>query len=195
MTGLNNETIALIQWGIVIGFSLAAAYIDLKTMRISNALTFPLFICGLVWAIINGGLTGLGQAFLSCLLLGVPYVLLFIFAGGGAGDAKLMGAIGTWLGLRESAIVLLCVACVGVIMALIKAIMQRRLRLVLTSVLLSFYTFIITVSGGKKLHIANEQNQSDVQANESEMPYGVAICTCVCVASIIVWRIGVEWLW
>jgi prepilin peptidase CpaA len=192
---ITNENIVVIQWGVVIGASLAAAFSDLKTRRISNSLTFPLFLSGLVWAAINGGLPGLGQAFLACLMLGVPYVLLFVFAGGGAGDAKLMGAIGTWLGIRQSAVVLLCVACVGLVMAIIKAIIQGKLKFVLTSVFISFYTFIISVTGGRRLKIAREHSESIEQTNDSEMPYGIAICAGVCLAAAVVWRIGVDWLW
>ena len=36
-----------------------------------------------------------------------PYVALFLFAGGGGGDAKLMGAIGAWVGFASGVIVLL----------------------------------------------------------------------------------------
>ena len=195
MFHITNENMVVIQWGAVICASLASACSDLKSRRIPNALTFPLFISGLVFSSINGGLSGFGEAFLACLMLGVPYVLLFVFAGGGAGDAKLMAAIGTWLGLRQSAIVLLCVACAGIMMALIKAIAQGKLKLVLTSVFISLYSFLLCAAGGTKLQIADEQAASDMQSQESEMPYGIAICFGVCLAAVVVWRTGVEWLW
>ena len=195
MLNIIDERLAIIQWGAVIGASLVAASGDIKTRRIPNSLTFPLFLSGLIWAAFSGGFSGLGQAFLACLLLGVPYVLLFIFAGGGAGDAKLMAAIGTWLGLRQSAVVLLCVACAGLIMAIIKAIMHGKLKLVLTSVFLSLYTFMISVAGGRKLKMDEEKPENDNQASESEMPYGIAICVGVCIAAAVVWKMGVDWLW
>jgi prepilin peptidase CpaA len=190
-----NEKLTLFKWGAVIGASLIAASGDLKNRRIPNSLTFALFLTGLIWAIISGGLSGLGEAFLACFLLGIPYVLLFVFAGGGAGDAKLMGAIGTWLGLRQSVVVLFCVAFAGILIALIKAISKRQLRFVLTSVFISFYTFIIFVTGGKKLQFANKQPESCELSSASQIPYGVAICAGVCLAAAVVWRTGVEWIW
>jgi prepilin signal peptidase PulO-like enzyme (type II secretory pathway) len=93
--GITEE--ALFQWGVVFGTSLAAAIFDLRSKRIPNALTIPLLVAGLVWATWIGGLSGLGNAAAACFLLALPYVFLFLFAKGGAGDAKLMGAIGAWL--------------------------------------------------------------------------------------------------
>ena len=87
-----------LQWGVVIGTALAAAVCDLRTRRVPNLLTGPIVLAGLAWGIWVGGWAGLADSVAGCLLLAIPYVLLFVFAGGGAGDAKLMGAIGSrWL--------------------------------------------------------------------------------------------------
>ncbi|MFH1719048.1 MAG: A24 family peptidase [Planctomycetota bacterium] len=184
------------QWGVVIGASLVAALGDVRERRIPNALTFPLLIVGLIWAGWFGGLAGFGEAVGACLLLGVPYVLLFIFAGGGAGDAKLMGAIGAWLGFKQSVVVLLCVAVVGGVLAIARAAANRRLKQVLTNVLISFYTFLACVAGGRRLKVADERTDNDAgQSGGIEMPYGVAICAGVCAAAAVIWVWGVDWLW
>lgn len=187
------------QWGAVIGASLVAALGDVRERRIPNALTFPLLIVGLLWSAWFSGWSGLGEAVLACLLLGGPYVLLFVFAGGGAGDAKLMGAIGAWLGLKQSVVVLLCVAAAGVVMAVVKAVSQRRLKFVLTNVLISFYTFVVCVAGGRRPkaadgHAYSVENAAG-QSGGFELPYGVAICLGVCAAAAVVWMWGVDWLW
>ncbi|MHC4680673.1 MAG: A24 family peptidase [Planctomycetota bacterium] len=183
------------RWGVVIGASLVASIGDVRERRIPNALTFPLLAVGLIWATWFGGFLGLAEAIGACLMLAVPYVFLFVFAGGGAGDAKLMGAIGTWLGLKHSVVVLLCVATAGVVLALFKAIAQRRLKLVLTSVLISCYTFMVCVAGGRRPRPAGERTDGPGQPGGSEVPYGVAICAGVCAAAAVVWMWGVEWLW
>ncbi len=196
LTSTTDGALTVFQWGAVIGASLVAALGDVRERRIPNALTFPLLIVGLLWSGWFGGWAGLGEAALSCVLLGGPYVLLFVFAGGGAGDAKLMGAIGAWLGLRQSVVVLLCVAAAGVVMAVVKAVSQRRLKFVLTNVLISFYAFVVCVTGGRKIRPAGEQTQGDAaQAGGFEVPYGVAICLGVCAAAAIVRMWGVDWLW
>ena len=190
-----GDNMYVLKWGAVISASLVAFVSDIRHRRISNALTFSLLVTGLVWAGWFGGLSGLGEAIGACLLVGGPYVLLFIFAGGGAGDAKLMGAIGSWLGLQQGIIVLLCVAVAGGILALVKATLEKRLKIVLTTILLSFYSMILWFAGGRKAGCANRRDEPETKPNGPvEMPYGVAIVVGVCIAAAIVAFGGKEWL-
>lgn len=182
------------EWVVVTAISLMAAVTDVRDRRIPNALTFPLFVVGLIWSVSCGGLWGLGEAVAACILLAMPYVFLFVFAGGGAGDAKLMGAIGTWLGLKQGVIVLLCVAVAGGAMALAKAITQKRRKFVLTSVFLSFYTFVVCVAGGKRLKAASERIDETGPSGRLFLPYGIAIAAGVCAAAAIVTLWGTEWI-
>ena len=184
---------ALYRWGVVIGTSLVAAGFDVRQGRIPNALTFPLLAAGLILVTWLCGLAGLAESIGSCALLALPYVLLFIFVGGGAGDAKLMGAIGAWLGLKHGLFALVCVLIAGGVLAVAKAISNKQLKLVLTSVFVSFYAFIIFLMGQKKLPPARDGN--DVKRSGSlELPYGVAIFAGVCAAALIVGIWGVEWI-
>ncbi len=186
----------LFQWGVVIGASLVAAFGDIKTQRVPNALTFPLAIAGLAWAGWRGGVEGFAEAAGACVLLALPYVFLFVFAGGGAGDAKLMGAIGTWLGLKQSVLVLFCVAIAGILLALVRAISQRRLKLVSTNVFISIYSFFVSVAGGRTPRAASYRTESEAGPSDgSGVPYGVAIALGVCAAAAIAGLWGVEWLW
>lgn len=183
---ITNEKIAVFQWGVVIGASLIAALVDLKEKRIPNALTFPLFVVGLIWATLFSGLSGLAEAAGACVLLALPYIILFLFFGGGAGDAKLMGAIGAWLGLRQGLIVLACVAVAGGVLAVAKAIATKRLKFVLTSVLISFYGFILNLLTHRKVQLAEEQAEIK-QSGELDIPYGVAIFAGVCAGGGVAW--------
>ena len=118
-----------IQWGVVIGVSLIAVILDLRARRIPNWLCVPLFVGGLMWSASQGGLSGLWQGFAAACLLGFPFVILFLFAAGGAGDAKLMAAIGAWIGIRDGLVVLACVCIAGGILAIITAIIKKRLKI------------------------------------------------------------------
>ena len=180
------ETMTVFQWGVVIGASLLAAVSDLRERRIPNALTFPLLIVGLLWAAWFGGLAGLAESAGACALLALPYVLLFLFVGGGAGDAKLMGAIGAWLGLRNGLTVLACVAIVGGILAIAKAIARKRLKFVLTSVFVSFYGLILYLITHRTMKLADEQIEIR-QPGDLDIPYGVAIFAGVCAGGGIIW--------
>src|SRR5258705_197285 len=98
-----------VQWSTVSLTSLAAAWCDLRSRRIPNYLTGALFVSGLASGLTRGGLGGLASSIAGCILLAAPFVALWLFAGGGAADAKLMGGIGAWLGLSSGTVVLVCV--------------------------------------------------------------------------------------
>ncbi len=118
---LLEHPLPVIQWGIVVGASLVATCTDLWSRRIPNALTLPLFAVGVAQAVVLGGGGGLVDSLTGSLVLACPYVILFVFAGGGAGDAKLMGAIGAWLGIIKGAVTLASVSLSGVALALLVA--------------------------------------------------------------------------
>ncbi len=179
-----TEETTVIQWGVVIGASLAAAIWDLRTRRIPNAITGPLLAAGLLYAGWAGGLEGLAQAVGACVLLALPFVLMFLFAGGGAGDAKFMGAIGAWLGLSHGVIALLSVCVAGIILAIGKTIALRRLRFVLVSSYFSFYTFMFSLMGCRVKNCSVDERCGLV------IPYGVAIFAGVSVAGafVLLWQ-------
>ena len=117
-----------LAWAVVLGASLVAAVTDARARRIPNVLALPVLAAGLAHGALGGGWAGLGEAGAACLALALPYVLLFCFAGGGAGDAKLMGALGAWLGLAWGAVTLVMVCLAGVALALAWSAAHRRLR-------------------------------------------------------------------
>jgi prepilin peptidase CpaA len=186
LLSIANEKLAVYQWGVVIAASLIAAGCDVRTRRIANSLTFPLLVTGLILAVWTGGLSSLFEAVGACILLALPYILLFIFARGGAGDAKLMGAIGTWLGLKQGLVVLFCVAGAGIILGLVKAIVRKQAKTVMTSVFVSMYTFVLSLTGCKTMQFTDNLNEAD-QSDGLDVPYGVAVFAGVCAGGAIVW--------
>ena len=176
-----SATVA-IHWGVVIACCVVAAATDLRSRRIPNALTGPMFLAGLAWSLAIGGFSGLGDSALAALALAAPYVLLFLIAGGGAADAKLMAAVGAWVGFHQGIVVLLCVCLSGAVIGLGYAVIKGRARGVIANLILMALAMLTLVVGRKSLREVGEQFP-DTKTMLS-IPYGLAILTGVCVAAV-----------
>lgn len=107
------------------------AAVDWRSRRIPNSLVIPLAFGGVVHAVVATGLwAGLG----ACLGIVVGAGLLFVsYARGwmGAGDVKLLGAIGAWTGVPGVLWVLLVASVLGgalSVIALLRATPSERRR-------------------------------------------------------------------
>ena len=177
------------QWGIVIIASLTAAVYDLRTTRIPNVLTLGLAGAGVFVAVSSHGLSGLAHGVIAWIVLAFPYVVLFVLGRGGAGDAKMMGAIGVWLGLREGVVALCCVSIIGGLVAVLKMLCDSERRAILREVTTSLYVSAVALAGGRKtwnLLDENPREQAGGQPREVTIPYGVAIFLGVCLAACMV---------
>lgn len=94
----------------VVAFTIPAAVWDIRTNRLPNWITVPAAAAGLAFHIIAGAWQGssiLAGAWdgAQFSLLGFaagffPLLLIWIIGAAGAGDVKLLGAVGAWLGPR-----------------------------------------------------------------------------------------------
>ncbi len=102
--GLQVDISSVILMVAVGGFTLVAAVWDLRTKRLPNWITVPAFVAGVIFHVVLGAVTqtpwlsGAGHGLLSALAgfaTGfLPLMVLWLTGGGGAGDVKLMGAVG-----------------------------------------------------------------------------------------------------
>ncbi|QWE23594.1 prepilin peptidase [Polynucleobacter sp. AP-Jannik-300A-C4] len=103
------------------------AYIDWRTLRLPNAITLPLIFLGITFNSISGlYLTTLSSALIGALLgytslwaLNAGYRLLKNRNGIGMGDAKLLAALGAWLGWGALPSVLLIASATGIVGGLV----------------------------------------------------------------------------
>src|ERR1035437_3389312 len=176
-----------LQWGIAICSSLVAAYTDIRSRRIPNWLTGPLLLGGLAWSGYWAGLIGLADAGAACLALMVPFVLLFLLAGGGAGDAKLMGALGAWLGLVNGLALLAAVIFAGLAVALTVSLASGNLVKTLRNVWDIMIVFLVRVLSLGRL---NAPVELPVSKDMKRIPYGVAIFigTILAATGVWIWR-------
>jgi prepilin peptidase CpaA len=120
-------------WVLTVVFASCAAWVDFRTRRIPNWLTVSGFLLGIGANSIFGGWHGavvsLEGAGLALGLL-LPLVLL---RGLGAGDWKLMGAMGALMGWRAMLFLLIVSLLASGVMAVVQMIAMRRAKQTLSN--------------------------------------------------------------
>ncbi len=109
--------------GLFILFSscvlIAAAIFDLRYQKIPNALTFPTILTALAYAGFTRGLDGLLFSAGGMVLGMAILIVLYLMGGMGAGDVKLLGAVGAILGPLGVVNAFVLTAFIGVIYAVL----------------------------------------------------------------------------
>jgi prepilin peptidase CpaA len=148
--------------------AIAAAVMDVQQQRIPNWLTYPAMLAGLLLRSYYFGWNGLLTGIAGCLLAAGIVFLFFAVRAIGAGDLKLLAALGALVGPQYSVTILLATAIAGGVLALAYASFRGRTRETLTNVgsVMKFHAW-----GG--LHTHPEINLDNPAA--LRMPYGLAI--------------------
>jgi prepilin peptidase CpaA len=180
-TTLSNHPVLSLQWGAVIGASLVAAAIDLRMRRIPNWLTGSLFLAGIIWAGWSSGLRGMGDSLSAAVLLALPYMILFTIAGGGAADAKMMGAVGAWLGMVNGCAALVAVCIAGAVLGIAYAVFKRQAQAVWINMILICSSLFSFAAGRRKWSQATQLIPDHQQM--LKIPYGVAVFAGVLLAA------------
>lgn len=150
----------------------AGAFIDLRTRRVPNTLTFTLATLGIAAA--AAGASGLT---VTASLIGLCFGLLlmlpgYVFGATGAGDVKLLAAAGAWLGPAAVGVAFLYTALVGGVLALVVARRRRRLAL--------------TLEGAGRLIATGAANAGDIEdpAANNRFAYAPAIAAGCLLAAL-----------
>lgn len=113
---------------IFVGAMLVLACVsDLRTRRIPNELTFSAIACALVFHLVAGGPGAAGRSLAGCLLGALLFFPMFALRGMGAGDVKLLAAVGAWLGPSQVASVALATSLAGGVIAIVMAMTRGYL--------------------------------------------------------------------
>ncbi|MGJ7919800.1 A24 family peptidase [Neobacillus sp. LXY-4] len=158
---------------IVLGLVLSISFVtDIKKRRILNIITLPAILLGFVYNTITLGWEGFlfsGKGFLVGLgFLLIPYLL----GGMGAGDVKLMAAIGALMGTTFTFYSFIYTGLIGGIIALILIIKSQGLWNLLKSM-----SFVLKSFFFRLLFLRSDLGEIVVNKNKSKIafPYGVAI--------------------
>lgn len=133
-----NSSLYLALGSVLVGIS--AALLDIKYRKIPNWLTFSAMLAGVVLNLffnINSWRLSLLGLLMGLVILLIPFIL----GGIGAGDVKLMMALGAFLGVKKIVAVGLCSGIAGGVLALLALALQdgpakigQRLILLITSI-------------------------------------------------------------
>lgn len=147
-----------------------AAVIDGWKLKVPNWLTFPLVLAGWAAGAYCGGFSGL-LASMAGTAVGLALLLpAYAIGGMGAGDVKLMGGIGAWIG-ASAAFYAFCVsAVIGGLIAVAMVVIRRRWH----HHVLQFFQIVDEI-----LVIRDPEILSDMAAKRKStmmlLPYGIPI--------------------
>lgn len=149
-----------------------ATVTDISQRRIPNRITYPTILIALTAYFCIGGWDGLlfsiGGLVFGFAVLFLPYIM----GGMGAGDVKLMSAVGAVLGFRQTMISFLIIAICGGVLAIGFMIYHRNLKQTLFKILMSIL-FMVKHNDSTLLKVDNSKITRD------RIPYGVAITSGV----------------
>jgi prepilin peptidase CpaA len=170
LPGTEDILKAAILGGAVL-LAIVAGWTDYRSRRIPNWLTVPALAVGIGINVAAAGWGGLRTSLLGAglgLLLLLPFVLLRSL---GAGDWKLAGALGAFVGTGVLVNLLVGSVFVAGIMAVALVIYKRRVRQTLRNIGHVLVSLVRFRSPGSEVSLDNPQSL--------KVPYGVALAFTV----------------
>jgi prepilin peptidase CpaA len=116
------------------GLTVSAAVYDIRYRRIPNFLSVSGFAAGLAANVYLSHWEGLRQSLIGFAVAAVVYVLLYVLRAIGAGDVKLMSAIGAIVGVVAWFKIFLITAIAGAVGALVLVVLRGRSRQTLMNI-------------------------------------------------------------
>lgn len=148
--------------------ALVGSVFDVKSRRIPNFITLPSILLGLAMHLAFGGWKQLLSSLAAGLICGAVFLLFYIAGGMGAGDVKLMAAVGCIAGMPHVSYLLVLTALSGGVMAVVLAVARGQFRQTVMNV------------GALATHHSHEGLQPHPDLNLSNqatlrLPYALAI--------------------
>jgi prepilin peptidase CpaA len=141
-----------------------AALIDLRWRRIPNWLTLVTLVAGVAIHVVRDGLLGVGIA-LAGAVLGLAFLMPFyVIHAIGAGDVKLLAALGALLGPQALVSVAIYGALVGGVISSVMLAQRHQLRRSLSDIM---------------------TNPTRLRRSGATAPYGVAIASGVYLSMLL----------
>ncbi|MDG2185354.1 MAG: A24 family peptidase [Mariniblastus sp.] len=162
-------------WAVSV-FVIVAAYIDGKQLRVPNKITYPMIFAGWIYSMISYGVAGDGWYMgllwsLAGTAVGLATLLPAYSIGGmGAGDVKMMAAVGAWVYCWTTFYAFCISAIVGAILAVFMIIFSGEAKKHWNQM---FYILneIMTVRNPETLSSIAAERKSSMRL----LPYGIPL--------------------
>jgi len=160
--------------------AITAAVWDVRQHRIPNWITLPGVLAGMVLRSALLGWKGIVDAVTGCLLAGGIFFLFYLVRAMGAGDVKLMAAIGSFVGPSQAMNIVLASAICGGILGIVYALYRGRL-----------WSTVRNAASLLKFHaVAGVQPHPDLNLDNPDvlrLPYGLAIALGTSYVFLTMW--------
>jgi prepilin peptidase CpaA len=171
-TSLRDITMQIDQEFVYPAAASACAFIgsvfDVKSRRVPNFLTGPSILFGLLLHLSLGGWRAMGISALAGLICGLVFLIFYLAGGMGAGDVKLITAVGCICGLHNIASLLALTGIAGGVMAVGLALSRGRLKETLGNV-------VALVSHHRSEGLTPHPEINVLNVTTLRLPYALAI--------------------
>jgi prepilin peptidase CpaA len=159
---------------------MTSGFFDLRERKIPNKITFTGILIGIIVNLITGGWTGLLHAIVGTLAGLAIFFIPFLMGGMGAGDVKLMGAVGALMGWQFSLMTAVYSALFGGLMVLVYLLYSGKLKDTFKKMILSLinllFRFLNHLGYNETINRMQRSLVKDGQTYKKiYIPYGVAI--------------------
>lgn len=199
--GGTHVDLTLAPWVVACAATAVGAVTDIRSRRLPNWLTMPTCLAGILYAALAlPGSHGVVNALAGCAFAGLPFIILWLVGGGSAADAKMMMAVGAWIGSRDAMIAVLSVALCGGVLAVTLAWLRGRLGETMGNLPRAFTVLPMVLMGPGRLEDRREifaanpsspgsdnvESTGPARRKSFKLPYGVAIFFGTCLAFVYV---------
>ena len=162
-------------WAVTV-FVIVAAYIDGKQLRVPNKITYPMIFAGWIYSMVSYQMAGDGWYMgllwsLAGTAVGLATLLPAYSIGGmGAGDVKMMGAVGAWVYCWTTFYAFCISAIVGAVLAVLMILFSGEAKKHWNQ-MLYILNEIMTVRNPETLATIAAERKSSMRL----LPYGIPL--------------------
>jgi prepilin peptidase CpaA len=162
--------------------AVAGAILDVRSRRIPNWLTYLGLFSGLAVRLFLLGWPGLKAGLVASLAAGGALFVLFVIGGMGAGDVKMMAAVGAWAGTAQMLTIFFVSAIAGGLLAVGMMLFHGRVRTTLANSVELVRHHLIA-----GLHPHPELNIKEPASMRVPFAPAIAIGTVYCLGQTLGW--------